>query len=148
MIDNVANAALFRRVHLIRKMAAFLLVALWLPTVQHCMLEAAGLLSAQEEHTDHTTCCASPSGACDTASCNVLESGNYRPSASSTDVPAPLFTVCSWLFGRPTPELLREVDKIAVTARTSFERPPDCSPTWQFVQRTALSPRAPSLVVA
>ncbi|MBK9991479.1 MAG: hypothetical protein IPP19_12275 [Verrucomicrobia bacterium] len=133
---------------LIRKIAAFLLVALWLPTTQHCMLEAAGLLSAQEEHADHNACCESASGVCEPGACNVLESGSYRVGSSSVAAPIPALTVCVCLLGWDAQDFLLNAEEAADTASTTFDRPPDCSPTWQFVQRAALMPRAPSRATA
>jgi len=147
-IDKTCAVVLLRPVRLLRKITAFLLVVLWLPTAQHCMLEAAGLLSAQEEHADRAQCCESADGACETGVCNVLEGGDYRLSTERIAVPVPIFAVCTWVFNVQPQAFLIEADVEADTARASFERPPDFSPTWQFVQRTALSPRAPSLVAA
>lgn len=132
---------------LLRKIAALLLVALWLPTAQHCMLEAAGLLSAQEEYEDHTQCCETAEGICDDGACNLLEGGGYRQGGAQIVAPVPNFTVCVWSCVQPQAFLI-ESDVEADTAKASFERPRDSSPVWQFLQRTALSPRAPSLAAA
>ncbi len=141
-------SSLFRAVRLIRKITSLLLVVLWLPTAQHCVLEAAGLLSAQAEHADHAQCCESVDGVCDAGACNLLEGGDYQPSTAQVIAPVPNFTVCTWVVWVQPFAFLIETDVEACAPWTSFERPPDWSPTWQFVQRAALSPRAPSLVAA
>jgi hypothetical protein len=131
-----------------RKIAAFLLVALWLPTTQHCMLAAADLLALEAVHAENAKCCAEPDQGCTAAMCTLLESGSYKPGITSVTAPIPSFTACACLLCLHAEELLIEADAVADTARVSFDRPPDCSPTWQFVQRAALSPRAPSVAVA
>ena len=113
------------------------------------MLEAAGLLAAQEGHAGHQSCCESQSGACDAEACNLIESGNYQSTTASVAVPAPVLTACACLLClRAVDEILPEVARVRVAARASFERPRDCSPTWQFVQRAAQPARAPSLMAA
>lgn len=130
----------------LRRILALVLAVLWLPTAQHCMLEAAGVLAAQEEHAAHQNCCESSSGACDVESCNPIESGNYQPTTSEIVAPLPVFTVWACLLEQV---LTRDASaKGAEPATTTFDRPPEFSPTWQFVHRAAQSPRAPSLTVA
>lgn len=133
---------------LIRKIAALLLVALWLPTAQHCILEAAGLLAEQENHAAHQSCCSSVGGACDSEICNLIESGNYHLTTALVTLPAPVMTECACLLYPRDVQILFEAMAMPEEPCASFERPRDCSPTWQFVQRAAPSPRSPSLTVA
>jgi hypothetical protein len=137
-----------RRVRLIRNIIVILLVALWLPTTQHCSLEAAGLFAPQEAQAKQIKCCGAQEKACAEDPCDLLESGDYRPASAQLTIPAPTFTVCACLFCVSVEQVLVLANAGAATARFSFDSPEDCSPTWHFMQRAALSPRAPSLVVA
>ena len=138
-----------RLVRLIRNIVVILLVALWLPTTQHCALEAAGLFSSQEEvPANQTKCCGEPGKTCVEDPCNLLESGDYTSATAQPAVPVPAFTVCHCLLCISVAQDLISTDPDAATACVSFDRPAHCSPTWHFMQRAALSPRAPSLFVA
>ncbi|MFT3867689.1 MAG: hypothetical protein QM715_04225 [Nibricoccus sp.] len=130
----------------LRKILALVLAVLWLPTAQHCMLEAAGLLAAQEEHAAHQSCCESASGACDIEACNPIESGTYQPTSSEIVAPMPVLTVLAHLIEQSAAQETMAVK--SMPRKASFDRPPDFSPTWQFVHRAAQPPRAPSLTVA
>lgn len=110
------------------------------------MLEAAGLLAAQEEHAVHQNCCENVSGGCDAEFCNPIESGNYQPASPEIVAPLPVFTVLAYLIEQSVTHETAEVG--TQPERASFDRPPEFSPTWQFVQRAAQPPRAPSLTVA
>lgn len=137
-----------RRVRLIRNIVVILLLALWLPTTQHCSLEAAGLFAPQEAPAKQIKCCGAQEKACAEDPCELLESGDYRPASAQLNVPIPSFTVCACLFCVSVEQVLILPNADAATARVSFDWPEDCSPTWHIMQRAALSPRAPSLAVA
>lgn len=125
------------------KLFAVVWVALWLLATQHCGLEAAGIF---EQHTAvDQTCCAGGEPHCSHDGCDTVENGSYRIDSDAAIVPMPQFAECFCLicFTLSAPPL-------EIAAGDSpceyIERPLDWVPTWQFVQRAARSPRAPSLV--
>lgn len=125
------------------KLVAVFLLAFWLLATQHCGLEAAGLL---EPHTaSDQTCCPGGEAHCSHDGCEMVEDGNYRGDSGTAVISAPQFADClcfiCWNLSVPPLEV-REDN----SPTESFERPLNWVPTWQFVQRAALSPRAPSLV--
>jgi hypothetical protein len=71
-----------------------------------------------------------------------VEEGAYRPDTTTTTVPAPLLTAVSSLLvwdSTPPPQEI-----FAGFSRWDpFAHPLDWVTNWQFVQRAALSPRAP-----
>ena len=117
-------------------------MALWLLATQHCGLEAAGLFAAHDEAPEAAGCCAGSEG-CASDGCATVEEGEYRSDQRMAAIPAPaLLTVTLLLGHESTPALeLRETPLVGEL----FERPRDWVTTWQFAQRAALSPRAPSL---
>ncbi|MCC6414732.1 MAG: hypothetical protein IT582_02335 [Opitutaceae bacterium] len=125
------------------RITAFLLLALWLPATQHCGLEAAGLFGdAMECHEPDG--CATPheESHCDTDNCQPIENTAYKSSLNAIHVAAPLALTCLCCLHEITPETI-------VVPLVSPERanpPPELAPTWQFVARAALSPRAPTTV--
>ena len=70
--------------------------------------------------------------------CVAVESGFYKIPEAAPEVPAPLFAVV--LFELPV--LVHDWSE-QVAPQTAA--PADVSVSWQFVARTALPPRAPSL---
>jgi hypothetical protein len=73
----------------------------------------------------------------------MVEEGAYRLGNSAPAIASPLLTAClwsvCWSLDVPPRELSADV-----SFRSGFEQPLDWLPTWQFVQRAALSPRAPA----
>ncbi len=124
------------------KLVAVCLMAFWLWATQHCGLEAAGLFAAHDEASEATGCCASSNG-CASDGCATVEEGDYRPDTSAMAIPAPLQILSAFLVGSDVmpPRELRDGPLL----RDAFEQPLDWVRTWQFVQRAALPPRAPSL---
>ena len=98
---------------------------------------------------DGNSCCKSAEGACNAEACSLVEGGDYAPSSLKIKVTAPVFSSCVCLLCDVVGKMLPVDTGMGVSAiRTSFERPEDFNPTWQFVQRAAQPPRAPSLVLA
>lgn len=125
------------------KIAAFLLLAIWLPATQHCDLEAAGVgvLTHGEQHA--SAACAD---VCTDDACHAIESVSYVKTATADlRVLPPLETLCSCLLCLLTPPALSEREPMlcAVDAPElqALHR------TWHFVRRTALPARAPNPVV-
>src|SRR5688572_23588028 len=121
------------------KLVAVCLLAFWLVATQHCGLEAAGLFAADHEG-ESAGCCAS-SGGCENDGCATVEEGSYRLGTTATVIASPQLSEClwsvnwmNWSINVPERELRADV-----VFRSPFERPLDWLPTWQFVQRAALS---------
>ncbi|MDO8544817.1 MAG: hypothetical protein Q7S40_30605 [Opitutaceae bacterium] len=128
------------------KVIAGFLLAFWLLATQHCRLEAAGLI---EPHAvADQTCCPGGEAHCSHDGCDTVENEGYRIDSDSAVIPAPQFAAClcliCWNLSVPSFEI-REGD---ASSSENFERPLNWVPTWQFVQRAALLPRAPSFVLA
>lgn len=132
-----------RAVNSARRIAALLLLALWLPALLHCRLEAAGVLFGTgccDE--DHASAPATPES-CDSDSCGVAEGEFTAPSSTAVAASAPVLHAClldlelAWTafpLSPPPPEGIVE----AAAAPREFIR------TWAFVVRAAPPPRAPA----
>jgi hypothetical protein len=126
------------------KLFAVVVMAVWLFATQHCGLEAAGLLAGHDESAEGSSCC-STSGGCENDGCATVEDGAYRPDQSALVISAPVLSVDAFLvLGDISPP--RQLQAELALTRDAFERPHDWVTTWQFVQRAALSPRAPSVI--
>jgi hypothetical protein len=125
-------------VQLARRLAALLLLVLWLPATLHCALEVGSLFDSA------ATCCTGKPAAvgddpCATDNCAVLESHLVRPVGDDLVVPAPVALACFCCLIDIPPETI-------IVPTISPERthcPPELARTWQFVARAALPPRAP-----
>ncbi len=129
-----------------RTFVALFLAALWLPATQHCDLEAAGMLSVHcDQPAGMQGTCADDHCAGD--GCDVVESGGYKVSSKTTKVSPPTLAVFACLFSL-TPLSRPTESSTGLSAGADPGRPLEWVPTWQFVQRAALSPRAPSSILA
>ena len=126
------------------KLVAACLLAFWLVATQHCGLESAGLFAAHESATEASGCCASSDG-CANDGCETVEEGAYRSDHATLAVVSPQLSRCLWSLNWSNQVPVREL-RADISFRRHYERPLDWLPTWQFVQRTALAPRAPSFV--
>jgi len=128
---------------ILRLTAALVLAILWLPATMHCGLETAGFIGQADgccQHDDSVPANGQPAQ-CGQGVCGIVESGDYQPASALTKVPAPslaLYVFCL-LELAPTLELVPEI-----AASVEVESPPEIRRTWHFVERAALSPRAPS----
>lgn len=139
-----AQRRLVRTVSTLRHIIAIVLLALWLPTTQHCGLEAAGLIAAESPHGADVGCCQTGSGPCTHDGCNVVESGLIKSSNEAIKVPTPSLAACTCFLCL---QLLPPVVAVEpILAVTSSESPEHWVPVWQFVRRAAPLSRAPSLV--
>ena len=120
-----------------------LLAIVWLPVTSHCLLlesasnfEFFSCCEHEETGTDHHE------DECATDSCSLVEGAKYKSSLQRVTVP-PLDTRV--LFELPP---LLETSLTPIT--TGTHQPDDTLAqlpvSWQFSARTALPPRAPSLV--
>ena len=120
------------------------LVAFWLPGSSHTLLESAGLI--HQRHADHDE---DSSGSHEhNADDHDAADGHCLLSSSDISVPVPdtvptPFLVC--LFGLEWDWRLHVVCHPSGLAPPGTA-PPQLSHRWQFDFRTALSPRAPSLI--
>jgi hypothetical protein len=130
--------------HVRNKLVAACLLAFWLLATQHCGLESAGLFAAHDIQTEANGCCASSDG-CANDGCETVEEGAYRSDNTAPAIASPQLSPCLWSVNWSIKVPVREL-RADVLFRRQLERPLDWLPTWQFVQRAALSPRAPSFV--
>lgn len=124
--------------HALRRFIAILLMAVWLPAVMHCRLEAATgtdcCKPAAAESSDHHDCGDDICGVIEgdftratTAECSPPPPALHEIPAAAQLVP-PLVLACS-----PPPRGLPEFGNA----------PPDLVPSRHFAERTALPARAP-----
>jgi len=124
----------------LRTLLTLLLVALWPLATSHCSLEqlpGLAFLACAEEpaaasHQDND---------CETDNCASVESGLYKTEDHPTVPTRPL--ISSELL---TTVLLATEPLSCAGAIHLDSAPPELSRFWQFSFRTALPPRAPSLV--
>ncbi len=122
-------------------MLALLLALLWLPASAHCLLletastsEIFACCTHEEPADDHRNECASDA-------CSVVEKAQYKSSIQRIAFPPPSAQIAFEL-----PLLLDDASPLVLSGSRQFDA--NLSPlpvTWQFLLRTALSPRAPSL---
>ena len=125
------------------KFIAVFLASFWLLAAMHCELEAAGLL---ESHAvADQACCVGGEDHCSHDGCKIVEDGGYSLSAPAK-VSSPQLAVCFCLICSSISA--PAVEAVIGYSSGYFERSLNWAPTWQFVQRAALAPRAPSLTVA
>jgi len=123
-------------------MAVLALAVLWLPVSVHCQLEQLPGLEFLSccDHEDTTA----PHQAddCEGDAGAVVESGLYKSEERQISLPAPdLAPVMFQLLPSPAP-----ISCILPRSGVGSTVPPEFSRIWQFSSRTALPPRAPSLV--
>lgn len=115
------------------------LVALWPLMTSHCDLELIAefsflACSSQDDAGSH------PETDCETDGCEQVEGGLYESQPALVVAPAPLLLSAQLLTASVEPL----VPSSPEPTHFSTAPPPDFAMTWQFVCRTALSPRAPS----
>jgi hypothetical protein len=126
----------------LRRIVAIVLLALWLPTFQHCGLEAAGLIAAEAPHGADQGCCPPGESPCSHDGCKVVESQLTKSGHGTIKVSAPSLEACTCFLCL---QLLPRVEAAEpVFAVTASESPEHWVPVWQFVQRAAPLSRAPS----
>lgn len=120
----------------LRRIAALLLVALWLPATLHCDLEAAGLenwFSCHDEVAHAADHCADDL-------CHPLEDSVYKSDTAPLKVPAPVLTLAADFSAIAlVPSALAATRLLPVYAPS----PPDFPRPWPFLERAALPARAP-----
>jgi len=128
----------------LRHIIAIVLLALWLPTTQHCGLEAAGLIAAEVPHGAEANCCENSGSPCTHDGCKVVENSLIKLNNETIKVPTPALAACTcFLCQQLLPSVLAVEPSLAVSEAEKSEH---WVPVWQFVRRAAPLSRAPSLV--
>ena len=78
---------------------------------------------------------------CEHDGCAAIELGHYKLANPQQALLRPLLLFVAWLV--PLPDIYRDADSACLVCG-AFS-PPDLPRIWQFSQRTALPPRAPSV---
>ncbi|MBM3836601.1 MAG: hypothetical protein FJ398_01355 [Verrucomicrobia bacterium] len=121
----------------IKTTLALLLVAFWAPVSVHCKLELVPGLEFLQCETETPA-----ESDCDEDGCQVIESARYKTEENAVVV-VPAFNQMAApmaaSFCEPAPLRLAKF-RIPSTA------PPELPRSWQFFERAALPPRAPSIV--
>lgn len=121
------------------RLAAWLLLAVWLPATLHCQLEAAGW---GDSHQD--SCC--PEKTADTGpdclgdACANIEASLHRDSAPELYLAAPA-TPCHLC----CVALVRAARTGSILSPKRHAPPLELKVAWQFIERAAPPARAPSL---
>ena len=122
------------------KIAAWMLVALWLPATLHCDFEAVGLDELFHCETEHHSGEGFPIA---DDSCDVVENGWIKLSSAQHSLSAPVLSACLLSFSAPLLEDLLAAPEIEFS--DVVVAPIEIARTWQFVTRAALPARAPNL---
>jgi hypothetical protein len=125
------------KVKSLKKVITLLLLALWPLVVMHCKLETIPGLEFLRCASDTDT-----SSDCEGDGCQTVESATYKPPDHQNVTPQPVFQVLA-LSALPEGEN-RSRDHDLCWFVSSV--PPELRKVWQFSFRTALPPRAPSIV--
>jgi hypothetical protein len=131
-------------VNRLKTILTLLLALFWLPVTMHCGLESLPgieFLSC----CPHDDAASQPAPAhqdndCETDACATVESGLYKQEDSTQSVSVPLLALAAWMWAAELP-----ADSTPDFSPAS-SAPPELPRRWQFSYRTALPPRAPSLV--
>ncbi len=120
------------------------IVTLWVAASFHCRLE---VLTGFEflsccQHSETEPSPAHHEQECNDDGCAAVERGFYKPARLENAPLIPLLALVAWL--SPLPQ--QEQADAFVQSVSSSSSPPELSQAWQFLQRTAQAPRAPSFV--
>jgi hypothetical protein len=128
-------------VRILRTTFIVMLALLWAPLASHCLLESV-LTSEFLSCCDHQATPAPHENNCHSDSCATVEAGQYQSALQRLTLAPPTLQLHfeSHLL---TPSALTLVAGLPGERSDTAVPPPA---PWQFVFRTALSPRAPSLV--
>ena len=127
-----------------RTIFAVAIATLWVAASSHCRLE---VLTGFEflsccQHSEGEKSPAHHEKECNDDGCAAVERGFYKP-ARLEDAPVmPLLALVAWLSPLPDEGQSSAFDSLVSISSS----PPELPKAWQFFQRTALPPRAPSFV--
>lgn len=128
------------RVRFVKTSIVVLLNLLWVLASNHCALEQItslgflSCLSSEGSHPDQNT-------GCEGDGCAVVENQVYKAEDVQVAAHAPLLMLASVL----SPLLAKLTASETASHILPETAPPELSQVWQFSQRTALPPRAPSI---
>jgi hypothetical protein len=129
----------------IRAALVILLATLWLPVSSHCLVMevSSGLESLSCcTHTETQEAAPHQEDDCATDACSVVEGAKYKSSLQRVNIPALDMNVLFEL-----PPLLENAPTFnAGSPHQSDDTLAQLPVAWQFSERTALPPRAPSFV--
>lgn len=128
----------------LRHIITVALLGLWLPTTQHCGLEAAGLIAPEAPHAAAANCCSNGVSPCTHDGCQVLESSLLKQTDNSVKAPMPSLVACTCFLCLQLLIPDSAVEPILTVSEPG--RPQPWIPIWQFARRAAPLSRAPSLV--
>ena len=125
----------------LKRAVALALLALWVPATMHCALETVPGFSFLQH------CCGGDEapqqpGNCEADLCGAVESGLYKTEHHPTVTPSLAALVAPAAWERAAEPRLDSTPRFAPVSSA----PPELPRFWQFHHRTALPPRAPSLV--
>jgi hypothetical protein len=131
-------------VRILRAICVSAIATLWVAASFHCRLEVltgfAFLSCCQHSESEQSP--AHHEKECDDDGCAAVERGFYK-SETPQDAPVmPLLALDAWLSPLPDEWQSSAFDFFV----SSSSSPPEFSKAWQFFQRTAMPPRAPSFV--
>ena len=112
------------------------LAVLWVPITSHCKLELIPGLEFLHCAGDTPT-----KSNCEGDSCQTVESGAYKTQDNDDLVPLPVVTVDLSVLVPPAEMSAPESGSVGIFTAS----PPELPKVWQFVYRTALPVRAPSI---
>ena len=139
-IEHFLSVSILTCVKSLRTLLTLVLVGVWPLVTTHCDLEQlpglAFLACADEAETTHAE------KDCETDTCASVESGFYKTEDTQPVVPTPPLVPSELL----TSILLSPVEPASFQIQGFDLAPPELPKSWQFSFRTALPPRAPSLV--
>jgi hypothetical protein len=117
-----------------------LTLVVWALAAMHCKLETLPGFDFLRSCCFADAASASPED-CDTDGCGAVEDGGYRAEEQTVSAPQPLLVaaVLACAFDAPMAEL-------PMFGSLGSVSPPELPGSWQFAQRAALLPRAPSAV--
>jgi hypothetical protein len=128
-------------VRMLKTLTAALLVLLWLPATSLCLLESAGFIEKGD-------CCSKVSDrpapgktGCDQP-CGIVAAGQYLSQQDHFVLSAPVFETPNCCI----PSVLENRSLVGLGRDVPSTAPPELVTCRHFFFRTALAPRAPSLV--
>lgn len=129
----------------LKKLAALLLVALWLPATLHCQLEGLGLDALFACPTGSDQAAHADKGDCADDACQLIETGQITFAKARLDLnllPALACACHLCLFDAGPPAPAPEISASRQDETLPLQR------TWQFARRAALPARAPDALNA
>ena len=120
------------------------IATLWVAVGSHCLLESlAGLeFFSCEQHAGADTSPAHSEDDCGADGCWAIESGSYQAQRPLNAPVRPVLALAAWLSVLPALSLEGGAGQVEAVACA----PPELTRLWQFSQRSALPPRAPTFI--